>query len=251
MWQNCGTWAIRTIFVCVCALVTINALGSLAASDQNADGRAQRSGPELPDVELRALAAQSTLRVAAKSCAGLTRGSGFVVDGVVVTNRHVVEGAARAKVDQPVAPMFATVIAASASMDIATLEAPASISLRWADTQAAVGDVVMLAGHGDGAGVEVLEGLVIGRFDGGAYGQSDEVLMIDAVTVGGFSGGPVLDARGTVVGVLQGFDHATGLTIAIPSDLVDVELQNNLRKSELLMTTSSQPMVCISDGAVD
>lgn len=175
--------------------------------------------------ELRALAQQGTLRVAAASCGGLTRGSGLIIEGRLVTNAHVVSGTTEVKADQPIDPVLLPVLAIDVGSDLAIAEQPAGVSLVLASADAVrssqiTGREVTVAGHAGGGSIEVQTGVVTGRVPGAAYGYRDDILLIDVPTRGGYSGGPVLDEAGRVVAVLSGFDRSTGLTLAIPADVV-------------------------------
>ncbi len=181
-------------------------------------------------VELQALARQATLRIATNDCGVLTIGSGFVIDGALVTNAHLVGTATEIKADQPIDPVLVDVIVVAAGVDLAVADAPPAVGLVVAPERAEPGDNVVIAGHADGGAIEVQAGTVVSQVDGAAYGLDGQLLLIEAQTRGGYSGGPVLDLDGNVVGVLSGFDLATGLTIAIAAEeLSDVLAESRLR----------------------
>lgn len=200
--------------VCLMIAAAIGALGI----GNSAEGAGL--GEAMDETERLALASQSTLRLAARSCGSLVRGSAFVVGDVMLTNAHLVVGASEAKVDQPISPVLRSVIHRPPGLDLAILSAPEAIGLVLSERDAQAGEDLLIAGHGGGGVVQVRRARAVGRVDGTAYGYDSDVLLIEATSSGGFSGGPVIDVSGDVVGVLQGFDQATGLTIAIPSALV-------------------------------
>lgn len=174
---------------------------------------------------MHALAQQATLRVAASSCGEVTRGSGVIIDGSLITNAHVARQATEIKVDQPIDPSLIPVIGRDAGSDLASAVAPAGVSVVLASreavtAEAVTGRSVTLAGHAGGGHIEIQVGVVSARVPGAAYGYGVDVLLIDAETRGGYSGGPVLDEFGNVIGILSGFDRATGLSLAIPADVV-------------------------------
>lgn len=182
-------------------------------------------------VFLASLAVDSTARISARTCSGFLLGSGFVADGVLFTNRHMVEGAREAKVELGGQTVFAQVLGTSDIIDLATIDAtlllgpqsprvsdpgPDGPWLHLASTNPQIGEPLLLAGHAGGGDTEVVFSRVHTYSSGSPYGVGGEVLLIDTPTEGGFSGGPVLNREGEVVGILQGFDRATGLTLAIP-----------------------------------
>ncbi len=175
------------------------------------------SGPidATTEIRVRALADAATLGVSGLGCEGLLRGSGFVVGDLSYTNRHLVEGGASVKFDQAVEPVVQPVVAIGADLDVATAEAVEVISLEFADRNPALGATVFLAGHAGGFGTQVVEGSVHLYGDGATWGVDGDVMLIDAITEPGFSGGPVLDTDGRVVAMLQGYEPTIGLTLAI------------------------------------
>lgn len=211
-------FALAVLAVCIMVFAVIARLASPSASAPDMAA--------LSPVQLRALAQQATLRVSANACGRATLGSGVIIEGRLVTNAHVVEDAADVKADQPIDPVVVPVLAVDRRSDLAVAEQPAGVGLVLAgdvavNAEAIVGQSVTLAGHADGdGGIEIQPGIVSGRVPGDAYGYAVDVLLIDAQTRGGYSGGPVLDNAGNVVAILSGFDRSTGLSLAIPADIV-------------------------------
>lgn len=207
--------------VAVC-LVVFAVIARLAAPSSSAIDLTQTT---LSPVEIRALAQQATLRVSASACGGVTRGSGVIIDGRLVTNAHIVDGATELKADQPIDPVVVPLISFDLGSDLAAAAQPVGVSLVLATPDAVRGDAILgrsvtLAGHADGGNIEVQTGVVAARVPGGAYGYTVDLLLIEAQTRGGYSGGPVLDDTGNVIAILSGFDRSTGLTLAIPADVV-------------------------------
>ena len=144
----------------------------------------------------------------------------------VVTNHHVVAGAGRALrvVDVDGRAHAARVLEISRQLDLALLDvpgadlAPAPIGR---SARLRVGELVFAIGHPWGQAwvvtVGVVSGLgsvpVPGRAEAGSYIRSDVRLAP------GNSGGPLLDARGEVVG-LNAMVIGGDLSVAIPSDVV-------------------------------
>lgn len=169
--------------------------------------------------ELAAAADLATVRVAARACPGVTTGSGFVVDSVLMTTAHLVTFETAVKVDRPGRPVVADVLASSASLDVAVIDAAMLVArpLRIEPGEVARGSAVVVAGHPGGDGLSVVDGEVAGYADAGEWGVGGvRVLLIDAPVGAGFSGGPVLDHEGAVVGMVVGRDRTTGLTVAVP-----------------------------------
>lgn len=172
--------------------------------------------------EIAALAREGTLRVSGRTCAGQMLGSGFVLQGLMLTNRHLVEGATEFKVDNPSAPsgpIPATLTAIhrrASELDLVSAAPVGAEILVAADENPEVGDLIYVAGHAGGGETLVVAGSVHLFDTGRPWGYGGEVMLLDVATTGGFSGGPVLDEEGRVVGMLQGFSPTLDLTIAIP-----------------------------------
>lgn len=205
-----GPFALGVILACVAVvMVVLRMTSGVSVADES-----------LEPAELRALAQQSTLRIATGACGAVVLGSGFVIDEQLFTNAHLVGEANLVKADQPIDPVLVPVVAQDDGSDLAVAVAPPAVSLVFANRTPLVGDAVVLAGHADGGAIEVREGTIANRVAGAAYGFDTDVLLIEGATRGGYSGGPVLDLSGRVVAILSGFDRATGLTIAVPSDVM-------------------------------
>lgn len=191
--------------------------------------------PPMPNEQARvflaSLAVDSTARISARTCSGFLLGSGFVAEGVLFTNRHMVEGAREAKVELGGQTVIAQVLGTSDVIDLATVDATLLVGplsrgvfdaesdgswLHLASINPPIGEPLLLAGHAGGGDTEVIFSRVHTYSSGSPYGVGGEVMLIDTPTEGGFSGGPVLNQVGEVVGILQGFDRVTGLTLAIP-----------------------------------
>jgi serine protease Do len=134
--------------------------------------------------------------------------SGFIVDpsGIIVTNKHVIDGAIDMKVifaDGSRAP--ARVLAAAAMVDIAVLKVDIDHklpALRWGDSDALqVGDPVMTVGNPLGLGMSVSAGIVSALNRDLGDTTFDSYIQTDASINHGNSGGPLIDQAGDVVGV--------------------------------------------------
>jgi serine protease Do len=161
---------------------------------------------------------------------GSVLGSGFIIasDGLIVTNRHVIEGARTVRVrlsDSRDVP--AQVIGSDAATDIALLRVKAGHlpALHLGSSEkAAVGDAVIAIGNPFGLGQTVTAGIVSAR---GRTLEEDpyiDFLQTDAAINRGNSGGPLLSVDGTVLGVTSIIfspnGGSVGLGFAIPAETV-------------------------------
>jgi S1-C subfamily serine protease len=139
-------------------------------------------------------------------------GSGFVLDetGHIVTNQHVVGGA------EDISVRFAggvretaEVVGEDPSTDVAVIrvDAPRSLlePLTLGDSDAlGVGEPVVAIGNPLNVGISVTTGIVsgLGRpITAPNEYTIDNAVQTDAAISSGNSGGPLLDARGTVIGI--------------------------------------------------
>ena len=137
-----------------------------------------------------------------------SQGSGVIVeaDGLIVTNRHIVDNADTINValsDGRLHP--ATMIGSDSETDIAVLRIPGenlpALSLELA-RPLAVGDVVLAIGNPFGVGQTVTQGIVSAtrrRIAGTSPWQS--FVQIDAAINPGNSGGALINPAGELVGV--------------------------------------------------
>lgn len=86
------------------------------------------------------------------------------------------------------------------------------------------GAPVTAVGFPSGGPLELAEGEVVDEVDGRGFGVAGPVLRVTSELEPGNSGGPLLDARGRVVGVAFAVEVATGLGLALPLDTVDALL---------------------------
>ncbi len=178
-------------------------------------------------------------------------GSGFVLDegGHIVTNQHVVEGA------EDISVKFASgvrrpaeLVGEDASTDVAVIQvdAPESLlrPLTLGDSGAlGVGDPVIAIGNPLNVGISVSTGIVsgLGRpIEAPNNFIIDNAVQTDAAISSGNSGGPLLDARGTVIGInsqvasagSQGI--AQGVGFAVPIDTVRSVVEELITTGEVV-----------------
>ena len=137
-----------------------------------------------------------------------TYGSGFIIDpsGIIVTNKHVIDGALDIKVifsDGDRVP--ARLVAVAAMLDLAVLKVDVDRplpALKWGDSEALqVGDPVLTIGNPLGLGMSVSAGIVSALNRDIQDTPFDNYIQTDAAINHGNSGGPLVDLDGEVVGV--------------------------------------------------
>jgi S1-C subfamily serine protease len=178
-------------------------------------------------------------------------GSGFVLDegGHIVTNQHVVEGA------EEISVRFASgvrrpaeLVGEDPSTDVAVIrvDAPESLlrPLTLGDSGAlGVGDPVIAIGNPLNVGISVTTGIVSGTgrpIEAPNGFTIDNAVQTDAAISSGNSGGPLFDARGTVIGInsqvasagSQGV--AQGVGFAVPIDTVRSVVEELITTGEVV-----------------
>ncbi len=169
-------------------------------------------------------------------------GSGFIIsaDGLVLTNNHVVTGAATLNVFVPDRrePVNARVIATSECADLALIQLPGGDYpfLEFHDGPLSIGTRIFAAGYPLGEPEYALVAGIISKLDAGgetSWASVDQVLQHDAAVSPGNSGGPLVTEEGNVVGIVYAgrleFNQffAVGLDQALPV-LEELKLGNNV-----------------------
>lgn len=188
-----------------------------------------------------ALVEQATVQIVAQgtfidpitggAVTGAGAGSGFIVseDGLVVTNNHVVTGAATLNVFVPGRnePVNARVVAVSECSDLAVIQLPGGgyPFLEFHEGPLTIGTRIFAAGYPLGEPEYALVGGIISKLDADgetSWASVDQVLQHDAAINPGTSGGPLVTEDGKVVGVVYAsllyFNQffAIGLDQALP-----------------------------------
>ena len=179
---------------------------------------------ELPEVAARSLERQVlevTVRVRSLGYEQFGLGSGFVLpDGVVVTNRHVIEQPREVTIntwDGRSLPVSVTGVATDSDLALLQLGEDSDLPVAALRSEPlSTGEEVLVAGYPGGGPAEVVEGRMLGVVDGTVLGEPAEVLRIEAEVAQGSSGGPVFDLRGQVVGVVFAIEVDADVALAVP-----------------------------------
>ena len=209
---------------------------------QPGPGATDRPVGSIASIAATALPSVVTIKVDG-GAEGAATGSGFVIDakGHILTNNHVVEGAAAGAIEVVLSngdTEKATIVGRDASYDLAVLKVgrPGLTPLQLGPSaKVVVGDQVIAVGAPLGLDQTVTTGIVsaLNRpvtpgSGGGDVTSYINAIQTDAAINPGNSGGPLLDLNGKVIGVnsaiarVPGANGTTGgsigLGFAIPSD---------------------------------
>jgi putative serine protease PepD len=221
--------------VAVAALDDPIAAGGIAATPTSTSTSATGTTPG----SLAAVAAAvqpSVVSITVRGSGQQVEGSGVVVrsDGLILTNHHVVEGAARGgRITVELsdgATATATVVGTDPATDLAVIQAQGVSGLQAAtfgdSDDLRVGDTVLAIGSPLGLEGSVTAGIVSALHRGvdGAGVTIGDAIQTDAPINPGNSGGPLVDADGRVVGILTANASLSeeagsiGVGFAIPSN---------------------------------
>ncbi len=174
-------------------------------------------------------------------------GSGIVIspDGYIVTNNHVVEGATDIRVttsDKRV--LAAKLIGTDPLTDLAVVKVSEHnmASIPWGDSQALhAGQTVLAFGNPFGFRFSVTRGIVSALNRANPYTDDPrkpgEFIQTDAAINEGNSGGPLVDARGEVVGIntflISPSGAFSGMGFAIPSQIAKPTVDTLIRDGKV------------------
>ena len=171
---------------------------------------------------------------------GAALGSGFLIsaDGYAVTNNHVVQDADEVTVKiQGGTELKAEVIGTDPKTDLALIKIKSDKPfqfVKFAETPARVGDIVMAVGNPFGLGGSVTTGIVSARGRDIGSGPYDDFLQIDASINRGNSGGPAFNLQGEVIGVNTAIfspsGGSVGIGFAIPAEVTQ-DVVDSLKSS--------------------
>ena len=162
----------------------------------------------------------ATVRVRNLGCGFLGTGSGVVVgDGLIATNRHVVDGASRLEINTWDGRTLEVDVASAASeSDLALVRVTGTLpqAVSFAADDPEPGDSVMIAGYPGGGALTVVSGAVrsVGPLPGDEIG---DVARVDAPVRPGNSGGPAGDDAGDLVGVVYAATTSDRDALVIPA----------------------------------
>ena len=171
-----------------------------------------------------------------------TYGSGFIIDpsGIIVTNKHVIDGAIDIKVifengDRVPGKLLA--VAAMADLAVVKVDAGRPLpALQWGDSKSLhVGDPVLTIGNPLGLGMSVSSGIVSALNRDIQDTPFDDYIQTDSAINHGNSGGPMVDLDGEVIGVDTALYNPEqsggfiGIGFAIPARHIEVRRRPSAR----------------------
>ncbi len=208
--------------------------------------------------QVAALASPAVVQVQVMRASGTRAGSGsgfaLTPDGLILTNSHVVHGAARLRVQTVEGDEgSATLLGEDPDTDTALLRADVAVPALplGRSAQLRVGQLVVAIGNPLGFDCSVTAGVVsaLGRSLRASAGRLIEnVIQTDAALNPGNSGGPLCDGAGQVVGMNTAIiAHAHGIAFALGIDTVQwVALQllrhGRVRRGYLGLAAETTPL---------
>ena len=180
-------------------------------------------------------AEQQTLRVRNISCEGVATGSGWAIDAhTLITNRHVLAGAAVLELNAWDGTSISGDVARAQQARLVDIGI-ASISQRLpavakTGPRAKPGDAVTAVGYPLGGRLTLSRGRVVAYLDGRTLppeiAYDGEVMQLTTKIKHGNSGGPLLDRRGRVIGIIfagqPGSDYLDYMRVAYAIPLSEV-----------------------------
>ncbi len=154
-------------------------------------------------------------------------------DGIIVTTSHGVERDEDLAIETNDGSLVgAVLIGRDADTDIAVLRADSDALNpigRPTRDDARIGDLILALGRPGRAGLHATLGIISGRTETQTAGKSEYLLHTDADMYPGFSGGPLVNMQGNIVGLTNLlFGRGQGIAIGTPvvSNIVQALLTN-------------------------
>ncbi len=172
-------------------------------------------------------------------------GSGVIVDaseGLIITNHHVVAGAAQITVRlSDDRTLEAKLLGSDPGTDVALLQVAAEslVEIGFADVSSvAVGDYVVAIGNPFGIGQTVTSGIVSALGRAGINNDNyEDFIQTDAAINLGNSGGALVDMEGNLIGIntaiISGSGGSNGIGFAVPTDMVATVMEHLKRDGEV------------------
>lgn len=220
------------------ALVGV-AIGLIAGTAFQTDAAPPQPAPVLREDTIARVARQRTDSIvflhtestAAPGEEGLGSGVVIDVDGLILTNAHVVNGARVVHVRSSDGEgVEAAVLGSDMDIDVAALRPAKPLKFPAAplgdSDRVSVGDVVVAIGNPLGLHHTVTSGIISAKAR--AIGTAVPFLQTDAALNPGSSGGALFDLRGRVIGITTGIlsegGQNVGLNVAIPINAIKAVL---------------------------
>ncbi len=201
--------------------------------------------PDGPGVDTSAIDApvevdpgEYTVRIRSQTCEGLGVGSGFLIDdSTIVTNRHVVEGADTLEVETSDGESLTVAVANQGLLaDLAVVRLTADMAdvmgadrphATLAPTNPEPGEAVRVFGFPEGGRLTETAGVVQDYVADPELGNLSKVIRSDVEIHPGNSGGPAVDERNEVIGVVYAIEVATERSLIVPVDTLQRLLTND------------------------
>lgn len=165
------------------------------------------------------------------------RASGVVVaPGLAITNRHVVNGewwklapSVEAATEEEI--FTAPVLKACRTIDLAFLRVPPRLPVLEGakEPDPLVGDDIYAIGYSDGFSERTVTRGIVSKLE--TRFELNRYLQFDAAVYGGNSGGPVINSRGRILGLvakgwnLGGFPAPSTLNLAVPWRMIEKKIR--------------------------
>ncbi|MBT8449916.1 MAG: trypsin-like peptidase domain-containing protein [Gammaproteobacteria bacterium] len=155
----------------------------------------------------------------------ITGGSGVIVSatGYIVTNYHVIAGAEELTIElNDGRATIAEVVGFDAASDLAVLKINLdnlSFLPMQAELPVTAGDVVFAVGYPFGVGQVATMGIVSGMGKNFRVAEYEDYILTDSLSISGNSGGPLVSAKGELLGIVSSRLSTSGYSFAISTDL--------------------------------